>query len=79
MARRRKDEGFFDDLYDMLLVVPAWVGPPLALLFFLGLKCFIPTIFGSSEKLNINSVVASVAQSVAMPAAGPCPVHMVAR
>lgn len=69
MTRRRKDEGFFDDLYDMLLVVPTWVGPPLAMLFFLALRFLIPAIFGGSEKLNIGTVVAGVAQTVALPVA----------
>ena len=70
MARRRKDGGFFDDLYEMLLVVPAWVGPPLALLFFLVLRFLFPAIFGSSEKPDIGTVVAGVAKGVALPVAG---------
>ena len=70
MTRRRKDEGFFDDLYDVLLVVPSWVGPPLALLFFLVLRFLIPAIFGGSEKPGIGTVVVSVAQAVALPVAG---------
>ena len=64
MTRRRKDEGFLDDLYDMLLVVPAWVGPPLALLVFLVLRFLIPAIFGDSEKPDIGAVVAGVASGV---------------
>ena len=70
MTRRRKDEGFFDDLYDMLLVVPAWVGPPLALLFFLLLRFLIPAIFGGSEKPDIATIMADLAQAVALPVAG---------
>ena len=70
MTRRRKDEGFFDDLYEMLLVVPSWVGPPLALLFFLVLRFLIPAIFGGSEKPGIGTVIAGVAQAVALPVAG---------
>lgn len=70
MTRRRKDEGFFDDLYDTLLVVPAWVGPPLALLFFLVLRFLIPAIFGGSEKPDIGTVVAGLAKGVALPVAG---------
>ena len=70
MTRRRKDEGFFDDLYEMLLVVPAWVGPPLALLFFLVLRLLIPAIFGGSEKPDVGTILAGVAKGIALPVAG---------
>lgn len=70
MTRRRKDEGFFDDLYEMLLVVPAWVGPPLAAVFYLVLRFLIPAIFGGSEKPDIGTVVAGVAKGLALPVAG---------
>lgn len=36
MARRRKQDGFFDDLHEMLMQVPTWVCVPLAIgAFFL--------------------------------------------
>ena len=69
MARRSRDEGFFDDLYEMLLVLPTWVGPQLALLLFLFLRFLIPAIFGGGEKPDAGTVVAGVAKGVALPVA----------
>ncbi|HNO77162.1 MAG TPA: DUF2034 domain-containing protein [Phycisphaerae bacterium] len=54
----------------MLLVAPVWVGPPLALLFFLVLRFIIPAILGSSEKPDISSVVAGISNGIALPIAG---------
>ena len=65
MARRREDERFFDDLHDVLLGVPAWVGPLLALLVFLVLGFFIPALCGESERPDIYSVIAGTARGLA--------------
>lgn len=70
MTRRRKDGSFSDDLYEMLLVVPSWVGPPLAMLFFLALRFLIPAIIGGSEKPSVGTIVAGVAHAIALPVAG---------
>ncbi|MCA9253725.1 MAG: DUF2034 domain-containing protein [Phycisphaerales bacterium] len=70
MPRRRKDEGFFDELYEMLLVVPSWVGPPLAGVFYLVLRFIIPAIFRGGEKPDINSILAGVSKGAALPVAG---------
>lgn len=64
-TRRRKDKSPFDDLHDMLLDVPVWVGPSLALLVFLVLRFFIPAIVGSSEKPGINSVIGGTVRGFA--------------
>jgi restriction system protein len=70
MARRQSERGFFDDLYDILLVVPAWVGPPLALVFFLVLRFVVPGILGGSGKPDVGAVIAAVARGSAAPAGG---------
>lgn len=67
MTRRRKDEGLFDDLFEMFLVVPTWVGPPVALLFFLLLRFAIPAIFGSDGKPDMTTMIGGVARTIALP------------
>ncbi|HNO80316.1 MAG TPA: DUF2034 domain-containing protein [Phycisphaerae bacterium] len=70
MPRRRKDDDFFEELYELLLVVPAWVGPPLAGVFYLVLRLIIPAMFGGSEKPDISTLVAGVSKGIALPIAG---------
>lgn len=45
---RRKEIGFVDELFDLLLVVPIWVGPLVAGVVFVLLRWVIPAVFGGS-------------------------------
>jgi len=69
MTRRRKDDSFFDDLHAMFRVVPFWVGPPTALLFFLLLRFLVPAIFRSGSTPDVHSMINGVAHAVALPVA----------
>ncbi len=72
MTRKRKDEGFIDELLEFLLIVPSWVGPPLALLFYLVLRFLLPAVLdGGDEKTAIvGSVFGGLSQTLALPLAG---------
>ena len=45
---RRKENSFVDELFDLLLVVPIWVGPVLAAVVFVLLRWVIPAALGGS-------------------------------
>jgi restriction system protein len=64
MAHRKSDAGMSDVIYEVLLVVPAWVGPPLALIFYLGLRFVVPAVFGDG-KPGVGSILAGVAPAIA--------------
>ena len=70
MTRSKKDEGLLGDLYEMLLLSPAWLGPPLALIVFLVLRFLIPAVFGGGEETGMGTVVAGVARGISWIAAG---------
>lgn len=50
MARRKRNEGFLDELHEFLLVVPSWVGPPLAILFYLILRFLLPAVLDGGDE-----------------------------
>ncbi|MBX3405105.1 MAG: restriction endonuclease [Phycisphaeraceae bacterium] len=45
---RRTESGFVDVLFDLLLVVPIWVGPALAAVVFVLLRWVVPAALGGS-------------------------------
>ncbi len=66
MSRRRKDEGLLDDIFEMLCVVPAWVGPPVALLFYLVLQFLVPLVLPDGDT-ELPSLVAGMSRTIALP------------
>ncbi len=70
MTRRRSEDGLFDVIYELLLLVPAWVGPSLAVVLFLVLRVLIPGIYGGGEKPEIGAAVAGISRGVALPIGG---------
>lgn len=59
MARRsRKNDSLLDDLFSLLVMVPWWVGPLLAMLFYCVLQWMVPAWFGSPDTDDpMNQVV----------------------
>jgi len=49
MGRRRKADNF-DQLQELLTLMPWWIGPILALLMFLGIRFLLPRVFTTSEQ-----------------------------
>lgn len=63
---RRRDESFIDDLFDLFMVAPLWVGPAMAAIVYLLLAWFMPmlvwatlspTEFGRSFAVSISPVL----------------------
>ena len=50
MTRRKSEDNFLEALYEILLIVPAWVGPALAAAFYLGLRFAWPSLFSDDTE-----------------------------
>ena len=64
MPRRKRNEGLLDQIFNILLVVPTWVGPLLALAFYVGFRFLVPAIFGGDEP-GIGTVFAEANPAIA--------------
>jgi restriction system protein len=60
--RRSKSDQFFDDLQDVLRIVPWWVGPPLILFAWLLFRFILPAILTGVSPAENNSVAVPVTQ-----------------
>lgn len=70
MTRRRQEQKSFDELYELLLVVPSWVGPLLALLGFLVLRFVMPSLLDQGgEHPGAGTAFGGMARGFAAPAA----------
>ena len=58
MARRKSEDNFLEVLYEILLIVPVWVGPPLAAAFYLGLRFAWPLFFSNDKEQPWNAFAA---------------------
>jgi len=52
MAQRRSKRGFVDELFDLLVQVPIWVGPVLAAIVFVVLRWILPAAFAAGSGEN---------------------------
>lgn len=60
---KRKQQGFFDDLYDIFCIVPWWVGPLVAGVMYAGLRWIIPAplLQGSGTVQPVTTLLKTVA------------------
>lgn len=69
MPRNNKEPSFPEMLFDAFVELPAWVGPFVAALVFVGLGWLFPWVFesdgGSPLKQNINRIVVPICVKIA--------------
>lgn len=59
MNARRNDRSSLDDLFEMLVEVPAWAGPVVACIVFAGLRWWIPWQFQPADPKDLAGKVLS--------------------
>ena len=63
MPRRRRNDGFFDVIFEILSAVPIWIGPILAGLFYVAFRFAWPTVFSGVDPSK--AVLGPIGPSVA--------------